>query len=150
MTRWNRKIEIVMTLLLAIVASVTFAEGDRDAVERAVLDYVEAVEQGKPELIERGVHPDLAKFGFYREGAEGEYKIFPMTQSELVELAANMKNEGHVPEDATHSIEIFEVLDQTAAVKLTAFWGIDYMHLAKYDGEWKIVQVLWQSAPPVD
>ena len=70
-----------------------------------------------------------------------------MDYEQLVELAATFKEEGHVPDDPQHSIEIFEVLDQTASVKLTAFWGIDYMHLARYDGEWKIVQVLWQSAP---
>jgi len=70
-----------------------------------------------------------------------------MSFDELVELSANMKKQGQVPDDAEHSIEIFEVLNQTASVKLTAFWGIDYMHLAKYDGEWKIVQVLWQSHP---
>jgi len=45
---------------------------DRQGVERAVLDYVEAVEQGKPELIERSVHPDLAKVGFSRDSAEQE------------------------------------------------------------------------------
>ncbi len=38
-------------------------------------------------------------------------------------------------------------IDQTASVKLIAEWGIDYMHLAKYDGRWKIVNVLWQSHP---
>ncbi len=39
-------------------------------------------------------------------------------------------------------------IDQTASVKLIAEWGIDYMHLAKYEGQWKIVNVLWQSHPP--
>ena len=29
----------------------------------------------------------------------------------------------------------------------TAAWGIDYMHLAKYDGTWKI-DILWQEPPP--
>ena len=38
-------------------------------------------------------------------------------------------------------------LDQTATVKLVAQWGVDYMHLARYDGRWKVVNVLWQSAP---
>lgn len=133
-------------MALCLVLAGSAAASDRDAVERAVLDYVEAVEQGKPELIERGVHTHLAKFGFGRD-REGNYKIYPMTFDELVDLAGNMKKEGHVPADAKHSVEIFEVLDKTAAVKLSAFWGIDYMHLAKYDGEWKIVQVLWQSYP---
>jgi hypothetical protein len=134
-------------MALCLVLSGSAVASDRDAVERAVLDYVEGVEQGKPELIERGVHPHLAKFGFGRD-REGNYKIYPMTFDELVELAANMKKEGHVPENPTHSVEIYEVLDKTASIKLTAFWGVDYMHLAKYDDEWKIVQVLWQSHPP--
>jgi Putative lumazine-binding len=40
------------------------------------------------------------------------------------------------------------VLDKTAAAKIVAFWGIDYMQLAKYDGQWKIVNILWQAHPP--
>lgn len=40
---------------------------------------------------------------------------------------------------------IFDVLDQTATVKLVAEWGTDYMHLAKFDGKWMIINVLWQS-----
>lgn len=136
-----------LILSLALAATAAFAQSDREAVERAVLDYVEAVEGGLPGLIERGVHPELAKFGFYRDGGDGEYQIAPMTFDELVELAANLKQDGYVPDDAEHSVEILDMLDQTASVKLSAFWGIDYIHLAKYGGEWKIVQVLWQTYP---
>ncbi|HJQ67701.1 MAG TPA: nuclear transport factor 2 family protein [Blastocatellia bacterium] len=25
---------------------------------------------------------------------------------------------------------------------------MDYMHLAKYDGKWMIVNILWQTPPP--
>ena len=42
---------------------------------------------------------------------------------------------------------MYDVLNQTAAAKLTAMWGVDYMHLAKYDGKWKIVNILWQETP---
>jgi len=120
---------------------------DRKAVERAVLDYVEAVEQGKPELMERSVHQGLHKFGFHRQEAGAEYREIPMTYEQLVELAGKYKQAGRVPDDAEHEVELFEVLDKTASAKLTAFWGVDYMHLAKYEGKWKIVQVLWQSPP---
>ena len=136
----------VLVLIVSVFLSAAGVAADEmKAVERAVLDYVEAVEQGKPELMERGVHPELAKFGFYRQ--EDGYRVIPMTYDQLVELAANMKAQGHVPENPTHSVEIFEMMDKTASVKLTAFWGIDYMHLAKHDDEWRIVHVLWQSAP---
>ena len=143
-------LRFALVLCLVVLCLPALAADDRKAVERAVLDYVEAVEQAKPELIERSVHTELAKFGFHRKDPGAEFRVIPMTYESLVELAANFKKEGYVPDNPTHSVEIFEVLDQTASVKLTAFWGIDYMHLAKYDGKWKIVQVLWQSPPAED
>ena len=35
------------------------------------------------------------------------------------------------------------------SAKITALWGIDYIHLARAtpDGKWKIVNVLWQEHP---
>ena len=39
------------------------------------------------------------------------------------------------------------MLDQTAVAKVYAWWGTDYLTMARYEGEWKIVQVLWQSPP---
>ncbi|MDH3628431.1 MAG: nuclear transport factor 2 family protein [Acidobacteriota bacterium] len=32
-----------------------------------------------------------------------------------------------------------------SADRLTAEWGVDYFHLAKYDGKRMLVHVLWQS-----
>ena len=42
---------------------------------------------------------------------------------------------------------MFDVQDQTASAKLTAYWGTDYFLLAKYDGQWMIRQVMWQEPP---
>ena len=54
--------------------------------------------------------------------------------------------EGPEP-DSLHEVEVLEVMDRIACAKLTAHWGVDYMHLAKVEGRWQILQVLWQSAP---
>lgn len=43
---------------------------------------------------------------------------------------------------------LFDVQDQTASAKLTAWWGTDYLLLAREQGRWVILQVLWQSPPP--
>jgi hypothetical protein len=137
----------VLLILVLFTLATPLAAGEREAVERAVLDYFEGIEQARPELIERSVHRELTKFGFYRPQGESEHRAMPMDFDALVQFARTFKQQGHVPDNPTHSVEIFEVLDRTASVKLTAFWGIDYVHLAKYDGKWMIVQVLWQSAP---
>lgn len=121
------------------------SHADRVAVERALLDYVEAIELGKPALIEQSVHPDLHKFGFSKSRTTGEYQRIPMTYERLVEISTESLEKGYVPANPQHSVEVFEVHDKIASAKLTAFWGVDYMQLAKDEGRWKIVQVLWQT-----
>ncbi len=119
---------------------------DRSEVERAVLDYVEGVYEVRPELIERSVHPELKKFGFARRSPEDDWRVIPMTYEQLVALAGEYyQQQGGAPTDAPKQVEILDVLNQTASAKLTASWGVDYFHLAKYEGKWKIVHVLWQS-----
>jgi hypothetical protein len=119
---------------------------EKKAVERAALDYVEAFYQAKPELAERSVHENVNKLGFARRSSDDEYRMLPMTYEQLISLATRLNADGdQFDDDAPKKIKVLDVLDQTASVKLTADWGVDYMHLAKYDGKWKIIQVLWQS-----
>jgi hypothetical protein len=55
------------------------------------------------------------------------------------------QNNRQAPATAPKQVELLDVQDQTAAVKLTASWGTDYMLLGKYDGRWMISSVIWQS-----
>ena len=135
-----------LSILAAGPALADLTVEDRAGVESAILDYVEGIYQADPDRIRRSVHPDLNKFGFARRSPDDDYRIIPMTFDQLVELARTYNADGtEIPANAPKKIEILDVLDQTAAAKLTAAWGIDYFHLAKYDGRWQIVQVLWQS-----
>ena len=121
---------------------------DREAVRQAVLDYVEAIYHVEPARIERSVHPKLAKLGFYRPPADEAYRAgSAMSFERLLEVAKSYNKEGKLPKDAPKEITLLDVLDQTASAKLVAEWGIDYLHLAKFDGKWLIVNVLWQSPP---
>jgi hypothetical protein len=137
----------VLSLTAAVVAANAQTNEDREAVRRAALDYVESVYDVNPEKVERSVHPDLAKRGFFIKQGETAYSAHIMTFAQLVELAKNYNKNGRVPKDAPKEVVVFEVSDQTASAKVTASWGIDYLHLAKYDGQWKIINILWQSPP---
>jgi pyruvate/oxaloacetate carboxyltransferase len=121
--------------------------GEQEAVKQAVLDYVEGVYEMSPARIERSIHPDMAKRGFFIKKGETVYSPHTMTFPQLVELSKNYNKDGHVPKDAPKDVVVYDISDQTASAKLTAVWGIDYMHLAKYDGKWKIINVLWQTPP---
>ena len=135
--------------LFSAFSNIAFAQtdADREAVRQAALDYVEGIYEVSPQRIERSVHPDLVKRGFYIKKGETVYSPSPMNFTELVNLSKTYNKSGKLPKTAPKEVVIFDVLDQTASVKLTAVWGIDYMHLAKYDGKWMIVNILWQSLP---
>ena len=137
---------VVGALVLPALATAQDAH-DRAAVERAALDYLEGFYEGSTEKIRRSVHPDAHKFGFAMR--DGAYQRIPMSFDEMLAFATRVKETGnHPPEDAPKRVELLDVLDQTAVAKVHAWWGSDYLTMARYDGAWKIVQVLWQSPPP--
>ncbi len=139
---------LALLFVLPFCSAQAQTDADREAVRQATLDYVEGVYNVDPSRIERSVHPKLAKLGFYRGPKDEAYRApSPMTFERLVEVAKTYNKEGKLPKDAPKEITVLDLLDQTATVKLVAEWGIDYMHLAKFDGKWMIVNVLWQSLP---
>ena len=146
-----KKLILVFAALVLLPASVAAqgasADAEREAVKQAVLDYVEGVYEVNPARIERSVHPELVKRGFFVKRGETAYSSDMMTFQQLVDLARTYNKNGRVPKDAPKEVVVFDVSDQTASAKLTAVWGIDYIHLAKYDGKWKFVNVLWQTPP---
>lgn len=127
-------------------STVTQTPDDREAVKQAVLDYVEALYEADPARIERSIHRDLFKLGFERD-KDGTYKPYKMTYQELYDLAARWNKSGRIPKNSKKEIVVYDVADQTASAKLTAMWGIDYLHLAKFDGKWMITDILWQTPP---
>jgi hypothetical protein len=128
---------------VAFVAS----EAEINAVRQASLDYVESVYEVNPAKAERSVHPELVKRGFFIKQNENSYSPHTMTFAQLVELTKNYNKNGQIPKDAVKEVVVYDVSDQTASAKVTAVWGIDYLHLAKYEGKWKIINILWQSPP---
>lgn len=147
-----RQTLIVLTLALCVPplgASQTSstATGDRAAVHQAALDYVDAIYNSDVTRIERSVHPQLTKRGFWRDDPSKPWGLqTTMTYEQLLNVAKtwNAKKDRDL---SIKKVEVFDVLDQTAAAKITANWGIDYMQLAKYDGQWKIINILWQAHP---
>lgn len=123
------------------------ASADRTAVQQAALDYVEGIYNTDTTRIERSVHPQLTKRGFWRDTATAPWgPQQTMTYDQLITLTKTW-NADKKRDTTIKRVDVFDVLDQTATAKVTAMWGIDYLHLAKYDGRWKIINIVWQAHP---
>lgn len=146
--KWLILPAVALFILLPNSSAQGQEQSDREAVRMAVLDYVEGIYEVDPSRIERSVHTKLAKTGFYRGPNDQSYRDGSnMTFEQLIGVAQTWNKAGKLRKDAPKEITIYDVLDRTATAKLVAEWGIDFMHLAKFDGKWMIVNVLWQSPP---
>lgn len=117
----------------------------KDLVIAAVRDYVEGVYEADTSKIERSVAKHLSKRGYYTNNgmaAEGT-----MTYDQLISLTKQWSKNKTFNENTPKKIIVLDMLDKTASAKLEAYWGIDYFHLAKVDGKWMIINVLWQDYP---
>ena len=122
---------------------------DREAVRAAVLDYVEGFYEGDTVRLVRSVWPEVRKYGYWRSKPDAPYAGEAMPFADFMSYANRIKSgASKTPAGAPKDIVVFDVQDQTASAKLTAWWGTDYLLLAKEKGRWMIIEVLWQSPPP--
>ena len=125
---------------------VRIAAIESDGVRRAVLDYLEGFYEGDTTKLVRSLRPELFKYGFWREKDSVAYAGEKMTYAEALAYAVRFHAQKRTtPADAPREVVLLDVQDQTASAKVRAWWGTDYLLLAKYDGRWMILQVMWQG-----
>lgn len=140
-----KKLLIAAALLLVpggIHAQVA-TPADSAAIRQAALDYIEGWYEGDAERMERAVHPDLAKRIMSR-GPDGRARLGHMTASQLTGATRNGVGTRTPAADRRTDVRILDVFGSAASVRVDAHGWIDYMHLARGDDGWVIVNVLWE------
>lgn len=143
-----RPLAVTVALALPTVVVAQTATADHVAVQRAALDYLEGFYDGDSTKHIRSISPDVYKYGFERDRSTGAYSGSRMTWPEFHDFTRRVRARGRgAPAGAPKEVVIYEVLDQTASAKVIAYWGIDYLLMARIDGAWKITHILWQTPP---
>lgn len=138
---------ILASLVLASMAWAAEPAPD-DAIKQAVLNYVNAIYEVKPDLIDESVHPKVQKVGYAPKKDGSSYREMWMTHDDLKELTRHWNEDGHIDAaTAKREIMIVDKLDQIAIVRLDAEWGVDFIHLARDGDKWMIMNVIWQTYP---
>lgn len=141
-----KKLAIIAFLF---ISAASFAQTDKDAVAGAVTDYIDAFYYGDSVKLHRSISADVSKYGYSRRKDSTHYEGMAMSFQQMKDYIAAVKkrNNPAAVEKAPKVVEVLDVQDKTAAAKCTAWWGTDYLLLAKLDGKWMITHVLWQSPP---
>ena len=115
-------------------------------VERTALDYIEGAYSADAERMERALHPELTKMMLGRHRQTGEPFLYKMGASDLVE--GTRAGLGVLEEDKRNiEVDVYDIAFDMASVKVTSAMYIDYLQIARVNGEWKIINVLWVPNP---
>src|SRR5437868_3479456 len=120
----------------------TVSDADKAAITATALDYIEGWYEGSSERMERALHPDLAK-RIVRTNDQGQSQLQQMSAMGLVQGVKRGGGKNTAKERQQKDVTILDVFQNAASVKVIASDWVDYLHLAKFNGRWVIVNVLW-------
>ncbi len=138
-------------LALALAAASAAAQprataADSAAIRALVLDYALGWYDGEPARMERALHPRLAKRSVVRD-AGGRAALAEMPPQRLIDEARSGVGR-RVPADVRRvEVRILDVYGDIASVRGDMHGWVDYFQVARLDGEWKVVNVLWALRP---
>ena len=150
------KRSILLSALCLLFLTVTLhAQNAADslAIEKACRDYVEGWAEADAGRVALGVSPELVKriIGNDQDGAS-----YTSEMSTSLLIAATKRNRGGVKmkdlepgKPFSPEVTIYDITGEFALAKIinSKYGFFDYCQLARYDGQWKIINVLWGMLP---
>jgi hypothetical protein len=119
---------------------------DSAAIKATALDYVEGYYAGDAARMERSLHPELAK-RIVQTNEQGQSRLGQMSAMSLVQGTRAGGGKNTPVDQQVKDVRILDIFRNTASVRADMAGWIDYMHIAKSNGRWVIVNVLWEIKP---
>jgi hypothetical protein len=135
---------VIVPLLAGAVDAQTSA--DSAAIRQTALDYIEGWYEGNAERMERALHPDLAK-RIVNVDQRGRPLLGHQSAMTLVQNTRRGGGKDTPPAERRTGVRILDTFVNTASVRVDADRWIDYLHVAKWNGRWVIINVLWENRP---
>src|SRR5439155_20138801 len=96
---------------------------------------------------EGAFHPGLAKRNVFSD-TSGRSRLIQMSAMTLVQGTRSGGGSQIPAAQRADSVKILDIYGGAASVRVRAATWIDYMHMAKFNGQWRILNVLWENDPP--
>ena len=122
------------------------APDEKTAIRQAALDYIEGWYAGNAERMERALHPELAK-RIVRTTPTGRSVIEQMSAATLIGYTRLGGGRNTPVERQRKDVRILDIYEGAASARVDASDWVDYLQLARWNGQWRIVNVLWEMRP---
>ncbi len=142
----RRTLIVLAAVVFAPAVARTQTPADSAGIRAAALDYIEGWYAGSAERMERALHPELAK-RIVRTLPNGRNVIEQMSAATLVGYTRLGGGRNTPAERQRKDVRILDVFEGAASARVDAADWVDYLQLARWNGQWRIVNVLWELRP---
>jgi hypothetical protein len=119
---------------------------DSAGIRAAALDYIEGWYAGNADRMTAALHPQLAK-RIVQTGPNGQSTLGDMTAETLIGYTRNGGGRRTPVALQRKDVRILDIFEGAASVRVDAAQWVDYLQVGKWNGQWKIVNVLWEMRP---
>jgi hypothetical protein len=138
-------IPIFLLLLNVAPTAVAQTSADTAAIRATAHDYIDGWYSGDADRMERSLHSHLAKRLVY-ENSMKRSALVDLTAEELVQ--STRAGHGKIPrEQWRDSVTVLDIFGNAAVVRVDAVTWVDFLQEVKWNGEWKIINVVWENRP---
>jgi len=145
----NRYTVLCLAVFGAVGSRSAIAQTAADSarIKTAAMDYIEGWYAGDAARMERAVHPELVKRIVTTNATMGHSQLESIGAMTMV-LRTRAGGGSRTPPDRQQKdLTILDIFGNAAVAKIIASDWVDYLELAKWNGRWVIVNVLWELKP---
>ena len=119
------------------------------AIEHSALEFEEAWYTGDAPRMAAVLHPSFTMRHVGTDASTGRSILDQNVDAKaLVELTR--QGHGEVPAAMQrHDVTVLDVYANAATAKIATWYGVDYLQLARWNGRWLVMSVVWGKTPGV-
>ncbi len=119
----------------------------RARIEQVSRDYLEGWYAADPDRLGRALHPDMVKRHVGGPPA-GRQLVMSLTRDQMVEMT-RLGGGSKVPDEGRKvTVQVLDVSGDIAVAQASSSEFVEYLSLARCNGDWTIVNILWRFTNP--
>jgi hypothetical protein len=119
-------------------------KADSTAIRETVLNYIEGWDTGDSARMALSLHPQLAKRGIVPSRSGKGNDMLNASFTDMVTWTVYQKNVPKDDQKSENKITIAELGKNIASATCVSKEYIDYLHLARTEKGWKILNAIWE------
>lgn len=133
-----------LTLLILLLTCSVYsqAQTDEELIKQTALNYLEGWYTADTARMAEALSPTLVKRGFVTNHNTGAQEVWEASYSQMVEWTGKQQKKSL--SEVSIQVSVIEIGKNIAMVKTISPDFIDYLHMGKVNGKWKIFNAVWE------